>query len=255
MVHPVPNCGFARTYIISGTDGLMIIDPGSVGTAEDILETINQAGMKFRNVRFVAATHFHIDHIGGIGTILQKCLPGAKVLFHYLVSDYIEGRKKISLIKNWIHGFMPASIASVRYIRRFAHLKFESFSGIPLPGLRNRIILPYGPDKILYFGTKGLRRYALGFDDWEVIETPGHTEDSVSFYNETSKELICGDLILNMKKGGNGKLNRFCSSRKDISQSFLELCRTVNPKTIYPGHGEVIRDHKNALMCVETFSC
>jgi hypothetical protein len=28
MVHPVPDGGLVRAYIISGADGLMVIDPG-----------------------------------------------------------------------------------------------------------------------------------------------------------------------------------------------------------------------------------
>ncbi len=28
MVHPVPEGGLVRAYIISGTDGLMVVDPG-----------------------------------------------------------------------------------------------------------------------------------------------------------------------------------------------------------------------------------
>jgi hypothetical protein len=34
MVHPVLEGGLVCAYIISGVDGLMVIDPGSVGAAE-----------------------------------------------------------------------------------------------------------------------------------------------------------------------------------------------------------------------------
>lgn len=37
MVHPVLDGGLVRAYIISGTDGLMVIDPGSVRESGDII--------------------------------------------------------------------------------------------------------------------------------------------------------------------------------------------------------------------------
>lgn len=42
MVHPVLEGGLVRAYIISGTDGLMVVDPGSVGTAEAVMTEIRR---------------------------------------------------------------------------------------------------------------------------------------------------------------------------------------------------------------------
>ncbi|MDI6777104.1 MAG: MBL fold metallo-hydrolase [Syntrophales bacterium] len=254
MVHPVLNCGFARSYIISGEDGLMVVDVGSIGTAEDVAAYIHDtAGMMAHDVRYIAATHFHIDHIGGIGHFLRQCSPETRVLFHRFVEGYLTGTRKMSPIKNWFVGLVPASLVSTRYIRRFSHLKFESLSGIPLPGLRKMVNLPYEHSKISYFGEGKCPRYKLGFDDWEVIETPGHTEESVSFYSESSGELICGDLILNMERNGRGKLNRFHWSREVITRTYHDLCGTIGPKVIYPGHGEIIKSGGDALLAVKTF--
>ena len=254
MVHPVLNCGFARSYIVSGEDGLMVVDVGSIGTAEDVAAYIHDTtGMMLRDVRYIAATHFHIDHIGGIGHLLRQCPPETRVLFHRFVEGYLTKARKMSLIRNWFVGLVPASLASTCYIRRLSHLKFESLSGIPLPGLRNMVNLPYEGNRITYFGDGKCTRYKLGFDDWEVIETPGHTEDSVSFYRESSKEMICGDLIMNMEKNGRGKLNRFHWNREVMVKTYHDLCGTIKPKVIYPGHGEMIKSEGDALLTVKTF--
>ena len=68
MVHPVPEGGLVRAYIISGAYGLMVIDPGSVGTAEAVMTVIRgMCGRSLAEVRGIVATHFHFDHIGGMG--------------------------------------------------------------------------------------------------------------------------------------------------------------------------------------------
>ncbi|MFA4916204.1 MAG: MBL fold metallo-hydrolase [Syntrophales bacterium] len=255
MIHTIPNCGFACSYIISGDEGLMVVDVSSIGTAEDVVAYINDTpGMKLDDIRYITATHFHIDHIGGIGHLLRQCPPETMVLFHHFVEGYLTGTRHISLIRNWCVGLVPASLASTRYIRRFSHLKFESLAGIPLPGLRRIVNVPYEQNKIRYLGDGKYTRYPIGFDDWEIIETPGHTEDSVSFYSEASGELISGDLILNMEKNGCGRLNRFHWSREVIIKTYHVLCNTIKPKVIYPGHGEIIKSNENALLKVKTFT-
>ena len=167
-------------------------------------------------------------------------------------------------MQNWITGLMPAAIASVRHIGQPSHFPglrnmvrlpfgFESLCGIPIPGLKNIVRLPYSQERIEYLGDAKAPRYKLGFDDWEVVETPGHTEDSLSFYNEATAELICGDLILNIGCEGYGILNQFHWNREVIIKTYEMLCDTIAPKVIYPGHGEAIRSDSNALRKVDTF--
>ncbi|MBN2516321.1 MAG: MBL fold metallo-hydrolase [Deltaproteobacteria bacterium] len=253
-VHALANTGLSRTYVIEGRDSLMAVDVGSIGSAKDVEDYIhNCLGRNLDDLRFVTATHFHIDHIGGMGYLIKRCPQTTQALFHNRVRDYLSGREKISLIKNWFSGFMPASIASTRYIRRISHLAFMNLAGIPLPGFRNIVNLPCVKEKITYFGVNGLRRYKLGFEQWDVIETPGHTEDSVSFFHDKTRELICGDLVVNIPKEGHGTLNRFHWRGDVIKESFQYLHDSINPVVIYPGHGDIIRNEDNALMGVETF--
>ena len=41
-----------------------------------------------------------------------------------------------------------------------------------------------------------------GAPEWEVIATPGHTDDSTSFWNQGTKTLLSGDAVLSV--GGRG---------------------------------------------------
>jgi glyoxylase-like metal-dependent hydrolase (beta-lactamase superfamily II) len=253
-VHAIPNTGFSRSYIIEGRSGLVAVDGGSKGSAEDIVAyMMNILGRELRDIRFITATHYHIDHIGGIRYLLEQCHPDTRVLFHYMVRDYLSGTRKISLIHNWFSGLMPATIVSGRYVRRVSHLFFGSLAGVPLPGIRVFTGLPFSTSRISFFGGGVLHRYPLGFEEWEVIETPGHTEDSICFFNEGTGEFISGDLIINVSKRGMGHLNRFCWRRDVIRKSYERLCKDIHPGIIYPGHGEVIETGEDALTTIETF--
>ncbi len=278
MVHLVPDCGFARSYIVSGNEGIMVVDVGSIGTADDVACYIeSQPGMSLDMVKYITATHFHIDHIGGIGPLLSRCPATTKVLFHKLVEGYLEGKRSISLINEWRVGLLPAMILSLRYVKKPSHFCFAGYAGIPLPCLRSLVSIPYNLNRISYFGKtdhhisegifsddglkhenliypQGLKRYPLGFGRWEVIETPGHTEDSICLFNAESSEFICGDLIVNMDRNGTGKLNRFCWDKSAQVASYKSLSASIEAMTIYPGHGEAIKDNNNALPNVQAFS-
>ena len=261
MVHAIPDCGFAQAYVISGADGLMVVDVGSIGAAMDVERFLaGRPDLSIEDVRFVTATHFHIDHIGGMRTFLEKCPPSTEILFSPLVGEYFHGKRKLSLIRSWFVGFMPASLWCSRYVRRFDHLRVESLSGIPLPGLRNLIKPPCPETRIRYFDldlfpsrnpADGRRKCPqacpVGFGDWKVIETPGHTEDSLSFYNPVTRELICGDLVINTVKNGPGRLNTFCWSRKITKRTYDKLRTGLVPRILYPGHGYRIAHPQNAL--------
>lgn len=254
MVFALAGCGFARSYVISEDEGLVVVDVGSIGTAEDAARFIcRELSRSPEEIRYIIATHFHIDHIGGIGHLLKKSGDKARVIFHPRVRDYLSGEKTLSSQKNWITGLCLASLYSARYVSKWGHLRFESLAGIPLPGLRNFVSLPYHTDKIQYFTGANTARRPLGFGQWEVLETPGHTEDSVCLYRESSAELICGDLILNFEKNGSGYLNRFCCSESSLLKTYHDLCRCIEPGRIYPGHGEIVSGNGNVLLKVRTF--
>ena len=70
--------------------------------------------------------------------------------------------------------------------------------------------------------------------DWVVISTPGHTDDSMSYYNETTKTLLSGDAVLT------------CRARAWFNPEFVDAhssartsarLRELPVDHLYPGHG------------------
>lgn len=75
--------------------------------------------------------------------------------------------------------------------------------------------------------------YINGFD-FEIIKSPGHTFDSVSYYFKDDKVMFVGDFIFNDSIGRTdlptGNLNDMLNSLKKISNYPDDII-------VYPGHG------------------
>jgi glyoxylase-like metal-dependent hydrolase (beta-lactamase superfamily II) len=254
MVHPIPGSGLAQTYLITDEkDGLMVVDCGSIGAARAVEDfcthTIKRSLMA---IRIIAATHFHIDHIGGIAALLAKCSPKTVVLFHPLVKAYLKAARPLSPMRHWVTGLVPTLIAGGFIgVRKWSDLAFDGPVGVPLPLFQDRQRVSYA-HRIRYLEGNRLPRSRIGFGRWKVIAAPGHTEESVVFYNEASGELITGDLVLG-RKDGRGYLNRFCWNEGQTRRTAAMLAETIHVRIIFPGHGPVVWSAEDAFRKVGGF--
>ena len=77
---------------------------------------------------------------------------------------------------------------------------------------------------------------APGLDEWmlQVLETPGHTRDSISLWHPKRRALFCGDLV----PGGAGTviIDPPDGDMTDYLAS-LDRCATLGPVTLFPAHG------------------
>lgn len=254
MVHPIPGSGLAQAYLITDEkDDLMVVDCGSVGAARSIEDFCTHSIKRsLLAIRIIAATHFHIDHIGGIAALLEKCSPKTTVLFHPLVKAYLMAKRPLSPMKHWVTGLLPTIIAGGFFgLRKWSDLAFDGLAGAPLPFFRDHQGVSYA-DRIRYLEGNRLPRSRIGFGSWEVIAAPGHTEESVVFYNEVSGEFIAGDLILG-RNDGQGYLNRFCWDEGQTRRTFAALAQSLRVRIIFPGHGPVIWSAENAFRKVDSF--
>lgn len=71
--------------------------------------------------------------------------------------------------------------------------------------------------------------------EFKVIETPGHTEGSVSFYFEAQKVLFSGDTLFFENVG---RTDFETSNPSDMPRSLEKLMKLLDDVTVYPGHGD-----------------
>lgn len=92
MVYMIPDSGISNCYLISGRDGLMAVDIGSIGAANALIRFINETlGQPLSVVKYIAATHFHIDHIGGNRDTAQGMPTGDEGSFSF-IREELSGR-------------------------------------------------------------------------------------------------------------------------------------------------------------------
>ena len=93
----------------------------------------------------------------------------------------------------------------------------------------------YGPDNLAIEGIDVALREndqfsTLGYE-FNVIETPGHTLDHVSFHCSENKVLFCGDTLFS---GGCGRL--FEGTYQQLFNSLQKLVRLPNDTKVYCTH-------------------
>ena len=223
--------GYANTYLIEDGDSFVAVDVGTSKAAKKIHHSLLYKSIDVSSLRMVTATHFHIDHVGGIPRLVQL-FPEMRACFFTMVESYLNGKEKICLFSpsTWLKDLLPIIIAEDNHLKNTIASLLSKKGAIPLPFLRTQFLpSDYKAECIL-----SEDQPIPYLPHWTVIKTPGHTDDSICFYSSDEKTLISGDTILNMK--GSGELNNFCCNPHAIQESLKKLL-SLDVKNIYPGHG------------------
>lgn len=69
---------------------------------------------------------------------------------------------------------------------------------------------------------------------FEIISTPGHTSDSITFYFVEEKIMFTGDFLF---AGGIGRTDLPGGSMKQMQESLKKIFNYPKDTIIYPGHG------------------
>lgn len=83
------------------------------------------------------------------------------------------------------------------------------------------------------YGIKHNSFHSSNFE-YEIIKTPGHTDDLLTFYFKEENVMFCGDFIF---CGSIGRFDFPESSYEDMINSLNIISEYDNDIKIYPGHG------------------
>ena len=146
--------GNTNTFFIRENEGGLLIDTDYAGTLHSFYKALKNSGIMVSEIQYVLATHYHPDHMGLVGQLLEQ---GIKLLLvdvqkesvHF--SDRIFDKDKLP--------FRVIDEADAIVISCEKSRKFLSYMGI------------YG----------------------EIVHTPSHSEDSVSLVLDDGSCFV-GDL-------------------------------------------------------------
>lgn len=218
-------------YLIhdGGNGAPVAVDAGLPGVDNDLLQVMAEVGLDPTTLAAVFATHAHSDHVGGAPSLSLRS--GAPVYLPQPVDDYLHGVKPRSP--------RPAAIARI-----WPTMLDQPFDGRGArDAIRGAQIAGYGTSAGMRWPKEHRPRFfpadgALpGAPDWHVIATPGHTDDSVAFWNPTTRTLLSGDAIISA-----GGLAWITPETVDDSAhtSTGERLRKLDVAHLLPGHGRPV---------------
>lgn len=141
-----------------------LVDVGSASTADAVLGGLRERGVE--RIDAIVLTHIHLDHAGAAGR-LAEIFPEATVYIHERVAALLSE---------------PAPL--VEGVRSVWGDRTETLFGLPVPVAAERVVPLSDGDEI-----------DLGDRVLTAVATPGHTRAHLSFLDESSRAMVCGDAL------------------------------------------------------------
>jgi glyoxylase-like metal-dependent hydrolase (beta-lactamase superfamily II) len=154
---------FIASYVLKGKQVAMV-ETGPTSSVPNLLAGLKKLDVKPEQVAYVAVSHVHLDHSGGVGTLL-KHLPNAKVVVHQRGAPHLAHPEKL-----WEQSKMVLKGITELY-------------GAPEPVPEERIIA----------ATDGLSLDLGGSVELKVVETLGHASHHQSYFETYSRGVFPGD--------------------------------------------------------------
>lgn len=238
LVETLPEIGVTvvsswifNAYVVhDGGDGRpFVVDPGLVRNSEAVLHHLRHGlGLDLdptdRERWPVAATHAHSDHVAGVPHLHQGAptdlfLPGT-------VAAWAEGHRPRSP--------GPREVAHIAPVLRDQPFDREALRGLvadaALAGYgRQPYRMPVDAAGYLDDGD-----VVPGAPDWVALHTPGHTDDSTSYWCSATRTLLSGDAVLSV-----GRRAWFNPEYVDAEQATAteDRLRALPVEVLLPGHG------------------
>jgi len=197
------------TYMAVYPDKLLLLDSGCRCDVDNILAYItNVLERPIEQLKVVMVTHMHPDHAGGAELLKQKT--GCQI-----VSAKAE--------KPWYHGILGRfeHLNDLGLLYYVANRQGKSFINAWYnPILKADITVEEGDS-------------VPCFEDWIVLETPGHTDRDLSLWHPQSKQAYTADLILSMR----GKIvSPYLITLPDAYRASLNKIRALKLESLLLAH-------------------
>lgn len=226
--------GFINNWIYPGPTGWVLVDSGYSGDLTWMKTKVKKLGLSLTDISCLFLTHAHDDHAGGLKALMTIC-PELKIIVgEKSVETLKAGRNPAKGAAAGRSGLLTClQMAKTEHRRHtFPPLSEEDFSHCLIITDENR----GGAEELL--GGK-------------IIETPGHTGDSLSLFLNDGR-LLCGDAAMNDYPSTNHIT--IWVENVDAYKASWEKIIALKPRMIYPGHGRpfTVKSLREDLPKIET---
>ena len=195
------------SYVLKGKKA-MIVETGPTSSIPNLLSGLKELEVENEDVAYVAITHVHVDHAGGVGTVL-KSLPNAIVIVHSKGAPHLTDPAKLWTATQQVLGDVAKMF------------------GEPEPVPEDRILV----------ASEGMTLDVGDGMKLKAVEAPGHASHSLSYYEYLNEGLFPGD-------AAGAFLGEFDTVfpttpppfRPDIAMVSLDKLISLNPKVLYYSH-------------------
>jgi len=155
---------YTGSYIVVSHNEAALIDAGPACTFDIVLSALDDVGILYENVKYLFATHVHLDHAGAVGNLI-KSFPNAHVITHSRgLNHLIDPEDALWRASKKVLGFVADVFGKPEAVPKERILGFD----------RNEI-------------------FTVGKDSFEMIPTPGHASHHVCIFREQRRIVFSGD--------------------------------------------------------------
>lgn len=197
--------------------GILVIDTGARGSGKIIADAIIEAGLRPRDIKGIALSHWHSDHTGSVSELLSIAAEdGASevsVFIHKDDSIHFPGGKEGTLC---FHPFFKIPLH-----HKPGKIPAEDLCGFVLLDEHSaeNPLLPWG---------------------LEIIHVPGHTPGNISFFHRETGSLFCGSGLALVDGRTVGIMSVF-DNREEQVRSAQKLA-AMDFRYLYPAHLHIRKD-------------
>ncbi len=164
-----------QVYLFKGDNEAAIFDGGIGPVGPLVGKQLEKLGIDPGLVKQVAITHAHPDHVMAVPTF-RELFPGVAVSASELAAVTLQNEKAVGFFAK-VDAALTAALTKNGTITQ---------ADYPKPFEGPNILL----DRVVKQGDK----IEVGSASFDVLETPGHSDCSLSFHEPTQKILIIGDV-------------------------------------------------------------
>lgn len=211
-IHKVLS-GRSNAYLILSYNCTILVDTGKKSAFGKLFRKLDSLSIPIEKINTLILTHTHFDHCQSVKKIKDKS--GCRVI----VSDAAKG-----YIQKGFTGLPKGTFVMTRLISKLGSILGETGFGYD----------SFSPDLLV----KGDLTLPHGNGDIRIIETKGHSDDSISILVDNEIAIV-GDIMFGIFR--NSIFPPFADDISKMLESWRILLAT-NCKIFLPGHGgEILR--------------